>query len=591
MADKYANWAELSANEVEGVDYRIEVRRTPSRVSHIAIHAGGIEPGSGELANAVASRTSGQYYAMVATKSANNSDLHLTSTHFDEPRALAVQNAVQYTVSYHGLSGDTPVTHLGGADYDLMRRIGMALEAAGFAIEWGTAEEVNGDDPANITNKNRRGAGVQLEMTRAQRAMFFPDGDLSRTMRESGQRTEAFWRYVDAIAPVVAPLDETTPGSGDQGLDWGPEEAAMAPGEYRVLFTDLLTDQVADVLPVSGLSFDDYIGKSGSLSGSIPVPDSDMATRVRTAVIPGRTAVWVERDTELWWGGILWTATPATDDRGAVSVDIQAATFDSYLDHRTLLETRTYTARDQLDIARDLVAYVQSADGGDIGIQMDSHTSGVKRDRTFSQYDAARVGDLLRELAEADQGFEWRIGVYRDGSGNRSKALELGFPTLHGGTESAMLTYPGNVLSYSWPQDATGLANVWQARGASASTNQAAEGVPVMSSVMTSATDLANGWPRMDGVSDYSSVSVKSTLDDYARADLARARKAIVIPAVRVRLDAGVSPAIIGGPARLRIYDTWFPEGLDVTYRVVGMRVDPEERGRAESAELYLEVA
>ncbi|WP_172384868.1 poly-gamma-glutamate hydrolase family protein [Streptomyces sp. MNP-20] len=590
MADKYANWAALAAAETAGVDYRLEVRRTPSRVSHIGIHAGGIEPGSGELANAVASRTGGQYYAMVATKpnEADNSTLHITSTHFDEPRALEVQNAVLHTVSYHGLRGTDAVTHLGGADYDLMKRVGLALEAAGFAVNWGTAEDVNGDSPDNIANRNRRKMGVQLEITRAQRAAFFPGGDLSQAMRESGQRTEEFWRYVEAIASVVAPLDATTPGGQEPGLDWGPAHAACQPSTYRVLFADLVTDRLEDVLPVQGLTFDDYIGKAGSLSGSIPVPDAETAARVKAAVVPGRTAVWVERDTEIWWGGILWTATPGVDDRGAVSVDIQAATFDSYLDHRILFEDLK-TSGDQFDIARSLVSYVQAAEGGDLGIRLDTRTSGVKRTRAYSRYDLARVGELLQDLAGVDNGFEWRIACYRDGAGERAKALQLGYPTITSGTEPVMLAYPGNVLTYSWPNDATGMANVWQSRGATSSTAQGQDQVPTMSPILTEPDQIAAGWPRLDGSSDYNTVENRDTLTDHARADLARAKTPVTIPAVRVRLDAGMTPGLVGSQVRLRILDVWHADGLDARYRVVGIRVDTAERGREESAELYLE--
>lgn len=116
MADTYANWAALSAVEVEGTDYRIEVRRTPSRLSHIAIHGGGIEPGSSEVADAVASASRQQYYGMISTKPAGqNATLHITSTHFDEPRCVALQSSVKQTLSYHGLGGTDEVTHLGAS--------------------------------------------------------------------------------------------------------------------------------------------------------------------------------------------------------------------------------------------------------------------------------------------------------------------------------------------------------------------------------------------------------------------------------------------------------------------------------------------
>ncbi|MDW6065170.1 hypothetical protein SAZ11_54195 [Streptomyces sp. FXJ1.4098] len=77
---------------------------------------------------------------------------------------------------------------------------------------------------------------------------------------------------------------------------------------YRAVFTDLRTDQAIDVLPLQGVEYDDYLGKPGSLSATLPVPDARMARRVRE-LVEGRTAVYLERGDEVCWGGIVWTLT------------------------------------------------------------------------------------------------------------------------------------------------------------------------------------------------------------------------------------------------------------------------------------------
>jgi hypothetical protein len=63
-----------------------------------------------------------------------------------------------------------------------------------------------------------------------------------------------------------------------------------------------------------------------------------------------------------------------------------------------------------------------------------------------------------------------------------------------------------------------------------------------------------------------------------------------VIPQVTIRPgDDGLPP--LGSMIRLRIRDVWHPETLIARYRLVGWRLQPEERGRPETADLYLEVA
>ncbi|QUI30690.1 poly-gamma-glutamate hydrolase family protein [Streptomyces alfalfae] len=203
MADKYGSWAALVVGEPTS-NYQVTVQKTNTRTSHIGIHAGGIEIGTSELAKAVSARLGQNLYLMEGLKSAENGDLHITSTRFDEPQAVALQASMERTVSYHGMSGDALETHIGGNDTVLRDAIGKALEAAGFTVVWNTAEEINGDDPRNIANRNTSGKGVQLEMTTAMRKSFFPNNDWSRSVRTNPKnRTPAFYAYVDAIASAV----------------------------------------------------------------------------------------------------------------------------------------------------------------------------------------------------------------------------------------------------------------------------------------------------------------------------------------------------------------------------------------------------
>ncbi|WP_053913654.1 hypothetical protein [Streptomyces sp. TP-A0875] len=364
----------------------------------------------------------------------------------------------------------------------------------------------------------------------------------------------------------------------------------MTAPPYRVLLCDLRSDQLLDVLPLTGVSIDDYIGKTGSLRGVVPIPDQGLAARARPAIVPGRTAVWVERGRTLWWGGIVWTAAPGIDARGMLGVEMQAGGWSSYLYHRMLYDTQEASQVDQFDIVRGLLDYVQSTPGGDLGITYDPHVSGVLRDRTYSRYDLPYIGDLIDNLAAVENGFEWRIASHRDADGRRVKRLRLGHPVIRHGSSDVVLTHPGPLLSYRWPMDATGKANAWQSRGASDNTNQTENSTPIMSPLLVDSADIADGWPRLDGSSDYLTVEELPTLAEHARADAAAALNPVTIPEIEVLLGEGITPDLLGATVRLRIRDMWWPDGLDARYRVVGITVRPPERGRPETARLYLEV-
>ncbi|MFJ9382127.1 poly-gamma-glutamate hydrolase family protein, partial [Streptomyces sp. NPDC101455] len=159
-------------------------------------------PGSGETARAVGAGVMA-HYEFAGIKTSGNSDLHVTSVNFDEPTCQGIVTAARRCLSFHGYTGTSGLaeTSIGGLDTVMSARVAAALTRAGFRVIT-AAQEINGSDPANICNTTTISAGVQVEMSNALRASFFPNGDLSRAMRDSGQRTSAFQAYVAALRSV-----------------------------------------------------------------------------------------------------------------------------------------------------------------------------------------------------------------------------------------------------------------------------------------------------------------------------------------------------------------------------------------------------
>lgn len=200
MTDTYASYTALAAAETEGVAYeRRSVPVTGAKWCSIAIHGGAIEPGSGEMARYVGAGLMA-HYEFAGILPADNGRLHVTSTNFDEPTAQGIVTAAKRCLSFHGYTGSSGVaeTSIGGIDTATANRVADALTRAGFRVI-NAAQEINGSDPANIANKTTILAGVQVEMSSALRASFFPNGDTTRAMRDSGQRTPAFYAYAAAV--------------------------------------------------------------------------------------------------------------------------------------------------------------------------------------------------------------------------------------------------------------------------------------------------------------------------------------------------------------------------------------------------------
>src|SRR5512138_1418022 len=101
MADRYPDFATLSRNERAGVDFDILVRQARREFAIVAPHAGGIEPGTSEIADAIAA-SNFSYYAFEGLKPRGNADLHITSTRFDEPMCLRLIGQSEVVLTIHG---------------------------------------------------------------------------------------------------------------------------------------------------------------------------------------------------------------------------------------------------------------------------------------------------------------------------------------------------------------------------------------------------------------------------------------------------------------------------------------------------------
>jgi hypothetical protein len=120
MADNYHSFNELSQNETAGMAFYISVRRARRSFAIVAPHGGGIEPGTSEIANAIAAKEF-SYYAFDGLKvGSGNADLHITSTRFDEPMCLTLIGNSNVVLTIHGeeseVEGGAVAVFLGGLD-------------------------------------------------------------------------------------------------------------------------------------------------------------------------------------------------------------------------------------------------------------------------------------------------------------------------------------------------------------------------------------------------------------------------------------------------------------------------------------------
>jgi len=200
MADTYRNFADLEQHEQSGITYSIALRRAQAPFAIVAPHGGGIEAGTSEIADAVASLVH-SFYAFKGLKGSNNHELHITSTHFDEPMCLTVIGASDVVVTVHGEHSeeDGEGVFMGGLDTALGDRIGGALIREGFDVRTHSNPKLQGRERNNLCNRGRSNAGVQLELSKAVRRTMFE----SLTREGRTQTTARFDVFVNALREAL----------------------------------------------------------------------------------------------------------------------------------------------------------------------------------------------------------------------------------------------------------------------------------------------------------------------------------------------------------------------------------------------------
>ncbi len=199
MNSWYKSFAELSSVEKNGLAFHITVKNRKGDFAVIAPHGGGIEPGTSELAKAIAG-WSCSLYTFDGIRLSGNELLHLTSTLFDEPKCLMLVQNSETVIAIHGCGGKERAIYVGGLDIELGDKLIKELGKAGFDAVRATTQFL-GNQPENICNRGRSGRGVQLEITEALRRSMFKGLD-----RESRRETKLIFRdFVGAIRNVLLP--------------------------------------------------------------------------------------------------------------------------------------------------------------------------------------------------------------------------------------------------------------------------------------------------------------------------------------------------------------------------------------------------
>ncbi|OLF31276.1 poly-gamma-glutamate hydrolase family protein [Staphylococcus sp. 47.1] len=201
--DYYKSMTELYKDTTEGIDWKKDTRNVGKSVLIVAPHGGNIEQGTSELTKLVANNGDFDYFSFEAIRPFNNTQLHVTSTNYDDATLHEMIQDRTATISIHGAQGEEQLVYLGGYQSPLRDAIQSQLELKGFVVKI-PPEYLGGLSNANFINKVEESTGVQLELTTALRKAFFKDEDTSTASRKKIENwTTTMYDFAEALNGAI----------------------------------------------------------------------------------------------------------------------------------------------------------------------------------------------------------------------------------------------------------------------------------------------------------------------------------------------------------------------------------------------------
>lgn len=203
--DYYRSMTDLLKDTQEGKDWTKESTNRHSNVLIFAPHGGNIEKGTTELTKAIANKGKYDYYAFNGTRNKNNSQLHVTSTNYNDLDLINHNYNKDVSISVHGAgqSQGKNTVLIGGRDEKLIQLISKELSTFKFNVQRSLGH-LAGIDTNNVVNYNKKGQGVQLELTPDLRKSFFSNGDDSSKARKNEKNwSSTMDRFATAINNAI----------------------------------------------------------------------------------------------------------------------------------------------------------------------------------------------------------------------------------------------------------------------------------------------------------------------------------------------------------------------------------------------------
>lgn len=369
----------------------------------------------------------------------------------------------------------------------------------------------------------------------------------------------------------------------------------MAYSEFQYVTTSIYqsgatANPILAELPFTGVNYTQQLNSIGTFQGHVLLSGLNSSQlNAYNGTIPGKTILWVlysDPDTLTTipvWSGVIWAREY---DSAKQTLSISAQEMMSLYNRRRISTDKNYTVNpsdplgyDPMYIAYQLMQYAEGLTHGKTGLVYNSNTSAYRTKKMYYGYELKSVYQAVKDLAS--NFFDFKISPIVS-SGSLVNRFYLGDPlgtTYSSGSLLApVFQFPGNLIEYKYPEDASGAANKLYGLGYGANSSK------IIAIAVDPARIATGDWPLLEDSTNYIDIGDTQLLKDLTLGQL----NAISYPptTVEVVIPTYVDPLYpsysIGDQVQLRITDTYFPSTASPYYetmRIVAISVSPGEDG------------
>jgi hypothetical protein len=264
-----------------------------------------------------------------------------------------------------------------------------------------------------------------------------------------------------------------------------------------------------DRLVTESISYTDELNRPGSAVLACPIRSLSSAVKDRLADLAQFPCeAWIYYGSDLVWAG-----EPQTLQIQGQTLNLNCVGLLGYTFRMGVTADLTYSAVDQLTIAKGLVDHWQSLAYGNYGIDTSGiTTSGVVRDRAYLRDELHNIGQRLQELGAVDNGFDMHVDP-------SSRDLVLSYPTRGVDLSASVFFDERNIDSASVVLSVS--ADDLVTAGSFTGTRENTAGTNTVTYAARENTTLRASYGRSWGSQNFSNVTVGETVEGHGDAYLA----------------------------------------------------------------------